>query len=256
MCRTTTFQTINQPSFDDIFGDPVEHIPADDVSSSSAESTSASRKTKSNSSTTAVHTGKWTEEEHFTFLQGIEKFGKSWKVLSNFMKTRSASQIRAHAQKYLMGSQIMKRFRDDEDIDMDGIERFCDSYGGLKTIKCDITTAPCRNCSHDTDAKVDLVSKFAPSVSTEAPFKYAIPPFATCNASKYNDVIAMNSFHCMPVSSAEYESRNRLNVEMVVLTDLELEKRFFSEVHVSATCMDKEDLAALEILIAFLDEEN
>lgn len=49
---------------------------------------------------TATKDGHWTEEEHQLFLRSWEKYGKSWKKLSEIMKTRSNEQIRTHAQKY------------------------------------------------------------------------------------------------------------------------------------------------------------
>jgi SHAQKYF class myb-like DNA-binding protein len=44
--------------------------------------------------------GHWTEEEHELFLKCWSKYGKSWKKLSEIMKTRTNEQIRTHAQKY------------------------------------------------------------------------------------------------------------------------------------------------------------
>ncbi|KMT18513.1 hypothetical protein BVRB_2g026510 [Beta vulgaris subsp. vulgaris] len=44
----------------------------------------------------------WTEEEHKQFLLGMEKYGKGdWKsIAKEFVKTRSATQVASHAQKY------------------------------------------------------------------------------------------------------------------------------------------------------------
>ncbi|KAJ0964208.1 hypothetical protein J5N97_029330 [Dioscorea zingiberensis] len=46
----------------------------------------------------------WTAEEHLSFLIGMEKLGKGdWKGISkNFVRTRTASQIASHAQKYFL----------------------------------------------------------------------------------------------------------------------------------------------------------
>lgn len=46
--------------------------------------------------------GRWTNEEHNKFLEGMEKFGKNWKKIQQYIGTRSGTQIRSHAQKYFM----------------------------------------------------------------------------------------------------------------------------------------------------------
>jgi len=45
-------------------------------------------------------TGRWTEEEHEVFLQGLEKHGKQWKLIASMIGTRTVVQVRTHAQKY------------------------------------------------------------------------------------------------------------------------------------------------------------
>jgi len=46
----------------------------------------------------------WTEEEHRSFLLGLEKVGKGdWRGISrNFVKTRTPTQVASHAQKYFL----------------------------------------------------------------------------------------------------------------------------------------------------------
>ncbi|KAM0945535.1 putative transcription factor MYB-HB-like family [Dioscorea sansibarensis] len=53
----------------------------------------------------------WTTEEHMTFLIGMERLGKGdWKGISkNFVRTRTASQIASHAQKYFLRQNNPKK---------------------------------------------------------------------------------------------------------------------------------------------------
>eukprot|EP00948_MAST-09A_sp_MAST-9A-sp1_P002766 g2766.t1 len=70
---------------------------------SSNASTAAKRNTESNSKTGKSGTpssGRWTNEEHQIFLEGLQKFGKEWKKISEMIKTRTVVQTRTHAQKY------------------------------------------------------------------------------------------------------------------------------------------------------------
>eukprot|EP00826_Nyctotherus_ovalis_P066299 TRINITY_DN9788_c0_g2_i3.p1 TRINITY_DN9788_c0_g2~~TRINITY_DN9788_c0_g2_i3.p1 ORF type:complete len:291 (+),score=39.87 TRINITY_DN9788_c0_g2_i3:283-1155(+) len=43
--------------------------------------------------------GRWTKEEKLRFIEAIEKYGKNWKKVGAYVGTRSATQIRSHAQK-------------------------------------------------------------------------------------------------------------------------------------------------------------
>jgi SHAQKYF class myb-like DNA-binding protein len=44
--------------------------------------------------------GRWTDEEHEKFLEGLRLFGKDWRRIEEFIGSRSCAQIRSHAQKY------------------------------------------------------------------------------------------------------------------------------------------------------------
>ena len=46
--------------------------------------------------------GRWSPDEHFEFIKGLQKYGKNWKGISKIVKTRTPSQVRTHAQKFFM----------------------------------------------------------------------------------------------------------------------------------------------------------
>jgi SHAQKYF class myb-like DNA-binding protein len=43
---------------------------------------------------------KWTKEEHKRFMEAIEKFGRNWKKVEEYVSSKSRKQIRSHAQKH------------------------------------------------------------------------------------------------------------------------------------------------------------
>lgn len=51
--------------------------------------------------------GRWTREEHEIFLQGLRMHGKEWKTIASMMGTRTARQVRSHAQKYLKAGRTL-----------------------------------------------------------------------------------------------------------------------------------------------------
>ena len=59
--------------------------------------------------------GRWTELEHQKFLEGLDEHGKgAWKVIAEqVVQTRSAEQVRIHAQKYFLRQDKAKRRKRD-----------------------------------------------------------------------------------------------------------------------------------------------
>lgn len=64
--------------------------------------------------------GRWTADEHILFLKGMSLHGKSWKKISEIVKTRSVVQIRTHAQKYLIKLEKARKAGHQGVLMMDG----------------------------------------------------------------------------------------------------------------------------------------
>lgn len=67
---------------------------ADGVEQASSNAAAPASSGKSRSS------GRWTSEEHEEFLRCLGVYGREWKKTSERITTRTAAQIRSHAQKY------------------------------------------------------------------------------------------------------------------------------------------------------------
>lgn len=76
--------------------------PSEEQDSKTASTT---RKKRKASFKEGQSTGRWTEEEHQTFLQGLERYGREWKKVASLIPTRTSAQVRSHAQKYFAKAQ-------------------------------------------------------------------------------------------------------------------------------------------------------
>jgi SHAQKYF class myb-like DNA-binding protein len=50
----------------------------------------------------SIRGGRWSSEEHDRFLAGFRIHGHKWKRVQQVVRTRSVTQVRTHAQKYLL----------------------------------------------------------------------------------------------------------------------------------------------------------
>ena len=60
--------------------------------------------------------GRWSQEEHDKFIEGIIKFGNDWKKVQKYVSTRSSTQARSHAQKFLLklkNNKYLKKYNID-----------------------------------------------------------------------------------------------------------------------------------------------
>jgi SHAQKYF class myb-like DNA-binding protein len=52
--------------------------------------------------------GKWSPNEHDQFLTALQTYGRNWKEISKVLKTRDATQVRSHAQKFYLRNEKLK----------------------------------------------------------------------------------------------------------------------------------------------------
>jgi SHAQKYF class myb-like DNA-binding protein len=71
------------------------------------------------------NTGRWQPEEHRRFIEALLKFGNEWKRVYRYVATRSRTQVRSHAQKFL--AKMGKSYIGHLDVD-----QACNSLRSLK----------------------------------------------------------------------------------------------------------------------------
>ena len=64
--------------------------------------------------------GRWTKDEHKAFLKGLQKFGRDWRKIEEYIGSRSGAQIRSHAQKYFI--KMQKDLNEDSEKDLTNFE--------------------------------------------------------------------------------------------------------------------------------------
>ena len=83
------------------------------------KNSSTSKEIENNdSNSNEYNSGRWTNEEHQKFIEGIFKYGNEWKRVQSIIKTRSSTQARSHAQKFFlrMKKEINPKILSDENL--------------------------------------------------------------------------------------------------------------------------------------------
>ena len=74
------------------------------------QTSSSSNEEDNNKTIENFNNGRWSDEEHKKFLEGILEYGNEWKKVQKIIKTRSSTQARSHAQKFFL--KIKKNLND------------------------------------------------------------------------------------------------------------------------------------------------
>ena len=70
--------------------------------------------------------GRWNSDEHKRFIKGCLLYGNNWKKVEGYVQTRTSTQIRSHAQKFLI--KLKKKYKINElnynnEMEMDKVEK-------------------------------------------------------------------------------------------------------------------------------------
>ncbi|GMF20741.1 unnamed protein product [Phytophthora lilii] len=76
--------------------------PANEEEAEQEAESTASSSARGGGTTQSIRGGRWTADEHERFLEGFRIHGHKWKRVQQVVRTRSVTQVRTHAQKYLL----------------------------------------------------------------------------------------------------------------------------------------------------------
>ena len=80
-----------------------------------------------------LNDGRWSKEEHDSFLEGLVLYGTKWKNLYKLIKTRSLNQIRSHSQKFFIKMKLCKDENLNIDFTLDSIKSVKDMINQIKS---------------------------------------------------------------------------------------------------------------------------
>ena len=78
--------------------------------------------------------GRWTKKEHEKFLEGLVTYGINWKKVKNFIDSRTAIQVRSHAQKFFKKLKTLKDESLGIDFTSDSIKNIKDMIQHMKAV--------------------------------------------------------------------------------------------------------------------------
>ena len=78
--------------------------------------------------------GRWTNEEHDKFLNGLQLYGTIWKKFKNLIKTRTLLQVRSHAQKFYLKMKLCKNEDLGINFTSDSISNLNDMINQIKSV--------------------------------------------------------------------------------------------------------------------------
>jgi len=105
------------------------------------------------------NSGRWKELEHKKFLEAIIMNGNDWKAVHKYIKSRSSTQARSHAQKFLL--KLRKKLKIVPSFDAMSQSMKLSSESIHKIIREIVETSSMRGNQVDKDKLVKLIMGFA-----------------------------------------------------------------------------------------------
>jgi SHAQKYF class myb-like DNA-binding protein len=150
--------------------------------------------------------GRWTKEEHNRFIEAIIKFGNDWKKVQKYVSTRTSTQARSHAQKFLLklrNSDFFKKKNIDKNLSWAKTIQFIKNNFSneelesiLKNVHCNINNY---NCNKKIKGKKIKLNKLN-SDSTEFNSDDSESDFSDFYNNKnthFNDYRKESDFNCL-----------------------------------------------------------
>jgi len=100
--------------------------------------------------------GRWQPDEHQRFVEAILKFGNEWKQVQKYVKTRSSSQARSHAQKFFYKLKKANLLDINIELDKNSIKTLHDFANSLDAEKYIDTVKALNHIAFDRNSNENL----------------------------------------------------------------------------------------------------
>lgn len=90
------------------------------------------KKEKSKEKNSYLNEGRWSFQEHIKFIEAIVEYGKNWKHVEKYVGSRTTSQARSHAQKFLLKLKTIKNPKLSFDFSSNNIKSLFDIIDIIK----------------------------------------------------------------------------------------------------------------------------
>ena len=101
--------------------------------------------------------GRWKEDEHQRFIDGVIKYGNNWRLVQKYVGTRTGTQTRSHAQKFFEKLKRSKIFRKEKyDFSKNSLKLLHDIMANLSDDEYDKTLKKLHSLSYFKTNKNDF----------------------------------------------------------------------------------------------------